>query len=91
VLVCHCNRVRDDDIRACVREGASSVAEVKLGCRAGTRCGGCLPMVERLVRLEICALAVAAGSPAPEPLPAVEPRPAIPLDAPAATAWRAAG
>lgn len=52
MIVCHCNVVRDDDIRAEVRMGADSVAEVAACSGAGTDCGGCLDRVAALVRSE---------------------------------------
>lgn len=52
MLVCHCNRVCDRTVRQCIREGARSVDQVALRCHAGSTCGGCLPLVEQLIRLE---------------------------------------
>jgi len=52
MLVCHCKRVSDRAIRAAVREGASCQETVGEACGAGTGCGGCVPMVQRLIREE---------------------------------------
>lgn len=52
MLICHCKRVSDRAIRAAVREGASCKESVGDACGAGTGCGGCLPMVQRLIREE---------------------------------------
>lgn len=41
MYVCLCEAVTDHDIRTAVDNGASSVAEVMLCTRAGTRCGSC--------------------------------------------------
>jgi bacterioferritin-associated ferredoxin len=41
MYVCLCEAVTDHDIRTAVEDGASSVAEVMLCTRAGTRCGSC--------------------------------------------------
>lgn len=49
MLVCHCRRVSDIAIRTAVRNGARSRNDVGEQCEAGTRCGGCLPMVDRLI------------------------------------------
>ena len=57
MLVCHCNRVCDREIRRCVRSGAGSVTAVQAQCGAGTTCGGCLPLVARLVRTEQAEMA----------------------------------
>ena len=49
MVVCHCEAVNDERIRAEVRSGAGTLAEVARGCRAGTVCGGCLPSVAEVV------------------------------------------
>ncbi len=49
MIVCHCYRVSDREIRSCVREGASSVGEVGEACDAGTGCGGCCPEIASIV------------------------------------------
>jgi bacterioferritin-associated ferredoxin len=48
--VCHCHDVSDREIRHLAMEGVAHVDEVGEYCGAGTRCGGCRPEVERLVR-----------------------------------------
>jgi bacterioferritin-associated ferredoxin len=52
MLVCHCHRVSDQEIRACARQRGSlyGVCE-RLG--AGTACGGCMPLVQALVAEEV--------------------------------------
>ena len=52
MIVCHCHRVSDRDIRGSVREGASSVSEVGRACKAGTACGGCRPEIASIVASE---------------------------------------
>lgn len=52
MIVCHCYRVSDREIRSCVREGASSVGEVGHACDAGTGCGGCRPEIASIVESE---------------------------------------
>ena len=49
MLVCHCHQVSDRTIRACIREGAETVAQVGERCGAGTSCGGCRPAVKELL------------------------------------------
>lgn len=63
MLVCHCNKVCDRIIRQCVRSGAESVAAVQGLCNAGVTCGGCLPLVARIVRSEQAQAAEEAAVP----------------------------
>ena len=49
MLVCHCHQVSDRTIRACIRDGAETVAQVGDRCGAGTSCGGCRPTVKALI------------------------------------------
>jgi len=49
VLICSCNNVSKGDIvTALESERASSLPELKACTRAGTGCGGCLPLVSKL-------------------------------------------
>ena len=49
MLVCHCHQVSDRTIRACIRDGAETVAQVGDRCGAGTSCGGCRPVVKEML------------------------------------------
>ena len=49
MVVCHCEAVNDERIRSTVRSGARTIAEVAVDCRAGSGCGGCLPLVAELI------------------------------------------
>ena len=49
MYVCHCRAVTDHAIRADILAGARSEGDVADGCGAGARCGGCLPLVRRLL------------------------------------------
>jgi bacterioferritin-associated ferredoxin len=49
MLVCHCMRVNDRQIRATVESGATTVAQVARALGAGACCGGCAPLVAQLV------------------------------------------
>ena len=49
MVVCHCYKVRGEDLRSEVRLGAHSLELVVERCRASSRCGGCLPAVAAIV------------------------------------------
>jgi bacterioferritin-associated ferredoxin len=49
VIVCHCEAVNDQTVRAAVLSGADDLTQVGERCRAGTDCGGCHRMLERLL------------------------------------------
>ncbi len=51
MLVCHCHAVNDRMIRQCVSDGARSEHEVRKACGAGSGCGGCRPVIDRLIEL----------------------------------------
>ena len=54
--VCSCNNVSKEQICAAIREkDLCSVDEVKACTRAGTGCGGCLPLVTDLFKAQIKA------------------------------------
>jgi bacterioferritin-associated ferredoxin len=53
MIICHCHRVTDRVIRACVRDGANSEESVAEVCGAGTCCGGCVPAVAEIVGEEM--------------------------------------
>ena len=52
MIVCHCHGVTDRAIRKVVREGACSLRQVALASRAGRMCGGCRPVVKKLIEEE---------------------------------------
>lgn len=47
--ICSCNAVTKGDICGAISEGACDVAAVKSCTNAGTSCGGCLPLVKKLL------------------------------------------
>jgi len=49
VYVCHCRVVNDRHIRATIDAGASTPAQVARACGAGATCGGCVPLIRRLL------------------------------------------
>ena len=62
MLVCHCQRVSDREIRACAGSTGVSLGAVCRQSGAGTGCGGCIPLVRQLVR-EAREAAAGAGPP----------------------------
>jgi nitrite reductase (NADH) large subunit len=57
-LICSCNTVTKAAICAAVADGCRDVAAVKAGTRAGSGCGGCVPLVSALVREELVAAGI---------------------------------
>ncbi len=63
-LVCTCNSVRAHDVHAAVASGeVSDLESLKRCTRAGTGCGGCVPLLQSLLKRELEAQGrtVAAG------------------------------
>ncbi|MDD3799349.1 MAG: molybdopterin-dependent oxidoreductase [Novosphingobium sp.] len=48
-IVCVCNNVGEQDVRAAIAAGASDVAAVGEKTCAGTNCGSCRPIISRLI------------------------------------------
>ena len=59
MVVCHCRAVSDRAIAATLASGADSVEQVGMHCGAGTRCGGCRPVIEALLLLNRTTTATA--------------------------------
>jgi bacterioferritin-associated ferredoxin len=53
LIVCHCHRATDREIRRAVREGASSLREVGAHCGAASACGGCAEAVLDIIATEL--------------------------------------
>jgi len=53
VIVCHCRRITDRQIRKLAREGATSVGQVAGACGAATGCGGCATAIHEIVSEEL--------------------------------------
>ncbi|MCG8449321.1 MAG: nitrite reductase large subunit NirB [Pirellulales bacterium] len=57
--ICSCNNVSKGDVCAAIREqGLQSLAEVKACTKAGTGCGGCLPLVADIFKTQMEAAGV---------------------------------
>ena len=50
MLLCSCRGVSERTIRAAILDGADTVPEIARRCSAGSRCGGCHPALEELLR-----------------------------------------
>ncbi|HEY8152740.1 MAG TPA: nitrite reductase large subunit NirB [Myxococcota bacterium] len=54
--VCSCNNVSRGSLRGAIRENAlDTIAAVKKATKAGTGCGGCLPIVTQILNAELAA------------------------------------
>ncbi|MES0874937.1 nitrite reductase large subunit NirB [Sinimarinibacterium thermocellulolyticum] len=51
--ICSCNNVSKAAICAAVRAGATSIGAVKSATRAGTSCGGCVPLTTQIMKAEM--------------------------------------
>src|SRR5262249_10329203 len=60
--VCSCNSVSRGALCAAIRNGAGDLATLKRITRAGTGCGGCLPMVTALLTAELAARGKSAST-----------------------------
>lgn len=49
MVICSCRAVSDRVVIAAIAEGATSVEAVAERCAAASRCGGCLPALQRLI------------------------------------------
>jgi len=50
MILCLCKNVSDTRVRQTIVEGAATVEEVGLECRAGTDCGACVDHIEDLLQ-----------------------------------------
>ncbi|SFF24257.1 assimilatory nitrite reductase (NAD(P)H) large subunit precursor [Fontimonas thermophila] len=51
--VCSCNNVAKGAVCAAVRAGATSIGAIKSATRAGTGCGGCVPLITQIMKAEM--------------------------------------
>ena len=49
MIVCHCWKLNDRELRQAIEGGAHSIEELGCATGAGTCCGGCHPTLEELV------------------------------------------
>ena len=72
MYVCVCNAVSDRSIRAAVKKGASSLADLMVSCDAGTCCGACHPELEAMLE-HLQQERVRNGGSAPRPTADAQP------------------
>ena len=60
MYACICRGVTERKVSAAIVEGACTVDDLVAGCGAGSRCGGCLPVLHRL--LQECLALTGSGS-----------------------------
>lgn len=49
MLVCHCCVVNEGRIREEIARGARDEVDIGRACGAGTGCGGCVPLIRKLL------------------------------------------
>ncbi|MFP5319512.1 MAG: nitrite reductase large subunit NirB [Acidimicrobiia bacterium] len=59
--VCSCNGVAKSDVCSAIAGGALDVGAVKACTRAGTGCGGCVPLVTELLKAEMAKAGLAVN------------------------------
>jgi len=67
MIVCLCRGVVESAVRETIASGATTVAEVRRACGAGSECGACCPMLANLVNQARRARHGAADAPSGMP------------------------
>ena len=60
--ICSCNDVSKGRINAAVGEGACTIAAIKACTKAGATCGGCVPLVTQVMKLEMSKRGMAVNN-----------------------------
>jgi len=60
--VCSCNNVSKGQLCVAVVEGATSIGALKEATRAGTTCGGCVPLVTQIMKAEMARQGLAVNN-----------------------------
>lgn len=50
MFICSCKAVTDRTIAATLAAGAQCPEDVARMCEAGSKCGGCVPVIEQMLR-----------------------------------------
>ncbi|CAN5915632.1 nitrite reductase large subunit NirB [soil metagenome] len=60
--ICSCNNVTKGQICAAVGEGVCTAAEMKACNKAGASCGGCVPLVTQVIKMEMAKRGMAVNN-----------------------------
>jgi nitrite reductase (NADH) large subunit len=60
--ICSCNNVSKGQLCQAVGEGATSIGALKEATRAGTTCGGCVPLVTQIMKAEMARQGLAVNN-----------------------------
>ena len=60
--ICSCNNVTKGRINEAVGEGACTIAEIKACTKAGATCGGCVPLVTQVMKVEMARRGMAVNN-----------------------------
>jgi nitrite reductase (NADH) large subunit len=60
--LCSCNNVTKGQICAAVGEGCTTIADIKACTKAGATCGGCVPLVTQVMKLEMSKRGMAVNN-----------------------------
>ena len=60
--ICSCNNVTKGAICAAVGDGATTIAELKSCTKAGATCGGCVPLVTQVMKMEMSKRGMAVNN-----------------------------
>ncbi|MEY8875514.1 MAG: nitrite reductase large subunit NirB [Leptothrix sp. (in: b-proteobacteria)] len=60
--ICSCNNVTKGQICAAVGEGACTIGELKACTKAGATCGGCVPLVTQVMKVEMAKRGMAVNN-----------------------------
>jgi len=61
-MLCSCNSVSKGQICAAVGDGATSIGAIKACTKAGATCGGCVPLVTQVMKLEMSKRGMAVNN-----------------------------
>jgi nitrite reductase (NADH) large subunit len=60
--ICSCNNVSKAQLCQAVQDGATSIGQLKACTRAGTSCGGCVPLVTQVIKAEMARQGLAVNN-----------------------------